>query len=369
MAEKQQMAAKQRFLLQKLVKELGKYRARHTELVSVYIPLGFDINKVISQLSQEQSTARNIKSTSTRKNVIDALEKMIRELKVIGKTPKNGLAIFSGNVAEREGSSDVRVWSVEPPAPLKLRSYKCGQAFHLEPLGELSGEVNSYGLLVLDRREADIAILKGKAIIPVKSFKSAVPGKMKAGGQSAARFARVTENLAKDFFKKVGSYVSEEFEKKPELKGIIVAGPGPTKENFVRGNFLDNKTKERVIGVLNIGYTGEFGLEEAVEKSSELLEKEEVTKEKKILEKLFNILGSNSKMVAYGEKQVKKALELGAVGTLIISEDFDDKKAEEFINKAEEGGSKWVMVSTSTREGEQLVGLGKIGAILRYKLE
>lgn len=360
--------AKQRFLLQKTVNELGEFRARHTELVSVYIPVGFDMNKVISQLSQEQSTARNIKSATTRKNVTDALEKMIRELKVIGKTPENGLAIFSGNVSEREGQSDVRVWSLEPPTPMKLRAYRCGQAFFLEPLEELGAQVNSYGLLVLDRRDADLAVLKGKVIVPIKSFKSAVPGKIKAGGQSAARFARVTENLAKDFFKKVGDAANNEFGKMPELKGIIVGGPGPTKEDFVRGNFLSNEIKERIIGIVDTGYTSEQGLDEVVEKSDEILEKEEVTKEKKILQKFYNILGSNSKMAAYGEEKVRKALELGAVDTLLISEVVDDKIKGEFIGKAEESGSTWIIVSTQTREGEQLLGLGEIGAILRYKL-
>lgn len=271
--------AKQRFLLQKMVNELDDHRARHTELVSVYVPIGFDLNKVINQLIQEQSTARNIKSATTRRNVMDALEKMIRELRVIGKTPPNGLALFSGNVSNKEGQSDVKVWSVEPPIPMKLRAYKCGQAFYLSPLEELGAEINSYGLLVLDRREANIAMLKGKAIVPIKSFKSMVPGKIKAGGQSAARFARVTENLAKDFFKKVGDAANTELTKIKNLKGVIIGGPGPTKENFARGNYLNSQIKEKIIGIVDIGYTGDFGLEELVEKSDEILEKEEVTKD------------------------------------------------------------------------------------------
>lgn len=366
MSEKE---AKQKFLLQKLVNELKEFRARHTELVSVYVPAGFDINKVTSQLSGEQSTARNIKSATTRKNVTDALEKMIRELKVISKTPENGLAIFSGNVAEREGVSDVRVWSVEPPVPMKLRSYKCGQAFHLEPLESLGADVATYGLLVLDRRDADIAMLKGKVIMPIKSFKSMVPGKYKAGGQSAARFARVREGLAKDFLKKVGSAANEELMKIPKLKGIIVGGPGPTKEDFVRGSFLSNELKERIIGIVDTGYTSEFGLEEVVEKADDILAAEEVTQEKKLLEKFFNMLGANTKMTAYGEENVKHALSLGAVDTLILSDVVEDEVKKSMINKVEESGGSWKIVSDQTREGEQLVGIGKIGAILRYPIK
>ena len=62
------LTAKQRFELKKFVKELEQYRGRHTELVTVYVPSGYDINKIIGHLKQEQGTATNIKSTSTRKN-------------------------------------------------------------------------------------------------------------------------------------------------------------------------------------------------------------------------------------------------------------------------------------------------------------
>ena len=34
---------------------------------------------------------------------------MIQHLRLFKRTPSNGLAAFSGNVAEREGQSDVRL--------------------------------------------------------------------------------------------------------------------------------------------------------------------------------------------------------------------------------------------------------------------
>ncbi len=177
------LTSKQKFELKKLVKELSRYRGRHTELVSVYVPKGYDMNKIINHLSQEQSTAENIKSKSTRKNVIDALEKMIQHLKVYKKTPENGLAVFSGNVAEREGQSDVQVWSVEPPVHLNQRLYRCDKEFVLEPLDMMLEHKNVYGLVVMDRRDANIALLKGKTIVPLTKTHSQVPGKFRAGGQ------------------------------------------------------------------------------------------------------------------------------------------------------------------------------------------
>ncbi len=173
----------QRFHLKKFVKELEQSRALHTEFVSVYIPAGYDLNKIIGHLSQEQGTASNIKSAGTRNNVIDAIERMIQHLRLFKQNPKNGLAVFSGNVASREGRSDVRVWSVEPPTPLNTRLYRCDKVFHLDILKDMLDEKEVYGLIVMDARDAIIAILKGKTIIPLMKTHSQVPGKMKAGGQ------------------------------------------------------------------------------------------------------------------------------------------------------------------------------------------
>src|SRR3989344_1060391 len=101
------LTSKQRHDLKKFIKDLELFRGSHTELVSVYVPAGYELSKIMNHLAQEQGTAENIKSTATRKNVVDALEKMIQHLKIYPGTPEHGLAAFSGNVAEREGQSDV----------------------------------------------------------------------------------------------------------------------------------------------------------------------------------------------------------------------------------------------------------------------
>ncbi|MEK6947215.1 MAG: LAGLIDADG family homing endonuclease, partial [Nanoarchaeota archaeon] len=173
----------QRFHLKKFVKELENFKGRHTELVSVYVPQDYDLNKIINHLAQEQGTASNIKSSATRKNVTDALERMIQHLKLFKRTPPNGLCVFSGNVAEREGQHNFKVWSIEPPIPLKTRIYRCDKEFVLDILRDMLDVKEVYGLVVMDRRDANIALLKGKSIIPLVKTHSEVPGKFKAGGQ------------------------------------------------------------------------------------------------------------------------------------------------------------------------------------------
>ena len=362
------LSENERYHLKKLIKELDLYSARHTEFVTVYIPSGYDIIKIIQHLAQEQGTATNIKSAQTRKNVIDALERMIQHLRLFKATPPNGLAVFSGNIASVEGRSDVRVWSVEPPVPIQTRMYRCDKNFQLELLRELLETKEVYGLIVLDSRDAAIAILKGKTIIPLISTHSHIPGKMKAGGQSSVRFARNREIAVNDHFKKVADIMKDQLFHLEGLKGIIIGGPGPTKYDFVDSGHITAHLQKKIIGIKDLSYTGDFGLEELLEKSADTLAAESVMEEKKLVGKFLEMLAIKQELVTYGEKNTLKALELGAVATLLLSEALDEQKIEQFEITAKAFSTEVFIISTETREGVQLRDIGKIGAILRYPI-
>ncbi len=359
----------QRRLLKKFIDSIKYKRRRHTELVSVYVPAGYELVKIIQHLQQELHTASNIKSATTRKNVQDALEKMIQHLRLYKKTPEHGLAVFSGNVADREGVSDVQAYSIEPPVPLNVRLYRCEKDFLTEPLEEMLVDKNTYGLVVMDRRDAALALLKGKKIVPLVKTHSEVPGKFKAGGQSAQRFARLREGAAKDHYKKVAEYMKEQFLNLPELKGIIIGGPGPTKYDFVDGNYITDQLKRRIIGVKDITYTDYFGLQELVDKSQDLLSEEEIAEEKKTLRQFFELLSTNPKKVSYGLSDVERHLNNGSVDVLLLSESVSDDVLERLEKVAEDFNTKIVIASSDTREGKQLGSFGGIAAILRYETE
>ncbi len=362
------ITSKQRFELKKFVNELSKHRGRHTELVSVYVPSGYEMNKVVNHIKQEQGTATNIKSTATRKNVIDALEKMVQHLKLYSQTPPNGLAAFSGNVSERDGMSDVRVWSIEPPIPLKTRIYRCDKAFVLDILEEMLATKEIYGMVVLDRRDATIAFLKGKTIVPVVSTHSEVPGKTRAGGQSSQRFERLRDGAKKDHFKKIAEYMKEQFLHNKEVKGILLGGPSVTTTEFMGKEYLTADVLKRVIAVKDLSYTGEFGLQELLDRSSDVLAEEEVAAEKEAVQKFLNLLAKNPGLVTYGEFEARKALDLGAVSLLLLSEDLPEEKITEFEEISKKTNAEVMIISTETREGVQLRDLGKIAAILRYEM-
>jgi peptide chain release factor subunit 1 len=363
------LTEQQKHNLKKFIKELGTHRGRHTELVSVYIPKDYDIVKIIQHLSQESGTATNIKDATTRKNVIDALEKMIQHLRLFKKTPPNGLAAFAGNTAAQEGKQDFKVWSIEPPVPLNTRIYRCDKTFVLNLLEDMLDAKELYGLIVLDRRDANIAYLKGKSIVHLKKTHSEVPGKFKAGGQSSQRFARAREGAAKDHYKKVAEYVKEQFLGNKNLKGIIVGGPGPTKYDFVEGGYITNEVRKKIIAIKDLSYTGDFGLQELVDKSEDVLAKEGIMEEKNIMGKFFDLLAKKPGMASYGESEVMQNLKNGIVESLLLSEELDDDKIEEFEEAAKSMGSKVNLISTETREGVQLKEIGKIAAILRYEIK
>ena len=271
-------------------------------------------------------------------------------------------------MAEKEGQQDFRVWSIEPPLPLKTRIYRCDKEFVLEPLAEMAADKTVYGLVVMDKREGNIALLRGKTIIPLSSATSNVPGKTRAGGQSAHRFERLREGATKDFMKKIDDMMKSNFLENKDLKGIIVGGPGHTKNTFVDSGYITDQVKRKIIALKDLSYTGDFGVQELLDKSEDILAEEDVMEEKKLMQAFFNKLAKEPGKVAYGEREVMEDIKMGVVDIVLLSESIDEKKIEEIELEAEKMSSKVQIISTVTREGNQLKDLGGYAAILRYEV-
>ena len=358
----------QKFELESLVEELEGYRGRHTELITVMIPAGATLTQTTKQLEDEKGTATNIKSSGTRKNVINALERAIRKLKEIARTPENGLAVFSGNVSEVEGREDLQVWAIEPPKKLKVKIYRCDQTFVVDPLKEMLETDEVYGLLIIERNEASIGILDGKHVKVLQHLTSGIPGKTRAGGQSSQRFHRIRESMAKEFFKRVAEYMKDIFFENKKLKGILVGGPIPTKEEFLEQGQLVTALKEKVIAVKDLGGTGLPGLHELVELCTDVLAEQEITKQRQILDLFFEKLAKDPNKVSYGMAEVEDRLIRGAVDKLIISKTLPREKIKELEKLAESSSVEIHIVTPDTAEGVQFDNLGGLGGILRFEI-
>ena len=356
------------YKLKRILNELKGKRGRHTELISVYIPQDYNMNNVMTQLENERGTATNIKSTSTRKNVVDALEKLIQYLKLYDKTPENGLALFCGNISEKAGVQDLKVWSVEPPQPITTKLYRCDKDFITQPLEDLVVRKDVYGLIAIDNKTATIATLKGNNYNIVKKLTSGYHGKHRAGGQSHRRFERVIEEQSHEFKKRVGVVASDAFMPiTKDFKGLVVGGPAATKQDFLDGSYLNHELKKRIIAIKDITYTDESGIRELIEASKDELSELEMIMHKTLMQKFMKDLVEGGS-VAYGP-ELEGALDAGAVDTLLLSEKLDPEEIDKLYEKAKHSGSKIEIISAEFEEGFQLYNTfsGK-AAILRYNL-
>ena len=400
---------RKKYEFRRSLEELEKMQGRGTELISLYIPPGRQISDVMSYLREEYSQSSNIKSKSTRKNVMSAIESIMSRLKYFKKPPKNGLVFFVGHVSTRGDQTDMVAYVLEPPEPVQSFLYRCDSRFYLEPLKDMLGHKDVYGLLVIDRSEATIGFLKGRRIETVKHIESLVPSKHHQGGQSSRRFERLIEQAVHEFFKKVGDVANEVFLSVPDLKGILIGGPGATKEFFVKGEYLHHELRKKIIDLYDTGYTNEYGLRELVSKAVETLQDLEIAKEKALINRfLKEVMKPDGGLAVYGEEEVREALMMGAVDTLLISEglrkmrvrwrcpqcgeeieetvkgDVPEKRCdkcnvnmsvvekqdliEQYYDLAEQTSAKVELISEDSEEGQLLLkAFGGMAALLRYR--
>jgi len=339
----------QKYEFRRSLEEVRKLTGRGTELISLYIPPSRQISDVSNYLRSEYSQSSNIKSASTRKNVQSAISSILSRLKNFRQPPENGLVFFVGHRSIGADQTEMVQFVLEPPEAVPTFIYRCDSKFFTEPIESMLEEKETYGLVVIDRSEATIGILHGKRIMPIKNMQSLVPSKHGRGGQSARRFERLIEIAAHEYYKKLADTANEAFLSRPDLKGILIGGPGPTKDYFVKSEYLHYELQKKIIDTFDTGYTDEYGLKELVEKARETLKDLDLMREKNIMQRLFEeIRKTDGGLSVYGEEQVKSALMIGAVDTLIISEDLRRVKLK--LKCPNDGSTKEVLAKDSTEE-------------------
>ena len=406
------------YKIRKMLDELSQKTGRGTELISLYIPTGKQLHEVITNLREEQGTADNIKSDLTRTHVVDSISKVLQRLKLYKKTPERGLVIFSGALPPEGGgplgSEVVKVYEIDPPKVLKTFLYRCDDHFHVDILKDMLKDENLIGFLAIDAKDTGWGLLHGDKIEVLKETGSGVAGKHRQGGQSAKRFQKLREMELTYYFNRVAEITKEYFVDIYPIKGLIISGPGPTKEDFINGNYLEYRLKEMVLGTIDASYAGSEGIREAFSKSTELLSDFRMVEEKKMVEELFKHINNNSGLAAYGLNEIIKLLKKNVVSQIIISGDIDlhrieikckrcNNMTEEIVERpqvipkktellnlpcpnckskdseattqdiidyfaliATKTGTKIEVVSGKAEHGMMLSSLGKIGAILRY---
>lgn len=319
----QELSPRQKYDLKRKLEELKACKGKHTELISLYVPSNKQISDVMAYLRNEYSESQNIRSKTTRKNVLSAIESIMSRLKAFRRPPENGVVFFVGHKSIGSDQTEMVAYVIEPPLPFKTFIYRCDSEFYLQPLEEMLVEKEVYGLLLIDRRECTIGMLRGDQIELLKYMTSQVPGKHGRGGQSQRRFERLTEIAAHEWFEKCGEKASGIFLAEKGLKGIFVGGPGPTKKYFVEEKYLHHEIQNKIIELFDTGYTDEYGLRELVAAAAETMTDLRVSQEKKMMKRfLKEVIKGKDSLALYGEEEIRRALEMGAVDILLLSENL-----------------------------------------------
>jgi len=310
--------------LKRNLERLAAREGRGTELVSLYVPFGRQVSEVVSMLNNEYGTASNIKSNTTRKNVQDAITRVTQRMKMFKKVPENGLVLFCGAIPQNgPGSEKIELYIISPPEPIQIYLYRCDARFHTDHLQEFLKEKETFGIIVLDASDAAFATVRGKRLEVVKQITSGIPGKFRAGGQSARRFDRQREAKLQEYFTRIGEHANEIFLPIENLKSMLLGGPGPTKYDFEKGNYLHYTLKEKIVATVDTSYVNDRGVEEVVDKSEEILRRIRYVEEKKVMQKFLREIGQDTGLATYGENEVRQYLNNGIVETILLSEDLE----------------------------------------------
>ena len=309
----------------KLLDNLNSKKGFHTELISLYIPHDRKLSDVTNHLKNEISESQNIKSKLTRKNVLDSISTLLGQLRNIKDVPENGLVMFSGAIPQSNtpGTEKNELYIINPPDRVKTFRYHCASEFLLWPLEEMLQPKETYGLIAIGRNESAVGYLRGNHVEVVREFTSGIHGKHKAGGQSQKRFERLIEEGEKRFYRRISDETSKLFLEMEELNGIFIGGPGPSKEKFVNDESLDYRLREKILDIVDIGYSGAEGIRALIDKIKDKIEDVKYIREKQVMNIFLKEISNDSGLAAYGLEEVQKSLNYGAVDKLILSEKLD----------------------------------------------
>merc|ERR1719310_947486 len=366
-------------------------------------------------LTEEYGTASCIKSRVNRLSVLSAITSTQQRLKRYNRTPPNGLILYCGEMLTEDGKEKKVTIDFEPFKPINTSMYMCDNKFHTEHLAQLLESDERIGFLVMDGNGSLYGILAGNTREILHKFSVDLPKKHGRGGQSALRFARLRLEKRHNYVRKVAETATQMFitNDKVNVRGIVLAGSADFKNDLAQSDIFDQRLVAQVMKTVDVSYGGENGFNQAIELSADTLQNVKFVQEKKLISKYFEEISQDTGKFCFGINDTLKALEMGAVETLIVYENEPtmrytlknaqtaeetilhlDKAGEAdqsnfvtsdgveletvekmqlvewFANNYKNFGATLEFVTNRSQEGSQFVrGFGGIGGILRYKVD
>jgi peptide chain release factor subunit 1 len=309
--------------LRKLIAWLSDKKGKGMEFISLYIPREKSIVDIITILKNNFGSCV-IKSDSIRDRLKETLKNVIQHLKLKKEIPDNGLAIFAGTFDANDSKNEVlNIEELIPPEPIITYLYEVDNHFHLELLREMLRNPKMVGLIAMDSKQASLGILYGERFELIENIKSGISGKSGKGGQSQRRYERGRDMKITYFFHRVTEHAAKAFLENNKVTALIVGGPGSTKNDFLKGDYLHYELKNVLLKLVDTQCAGRECVREVLDKSSEAVKNMCEPEEKRIMQRLLTQLGKQDGLAIIGLDLVLEALKNGEVEVVLVTDSTD----------------------------------------------
>jgi len=110
---------------------------------------------------------------------------------------------------------------------------------------------------------------------------------------------------------------------RPNVTGLVLAGNAGFKNELSETDMLDKRLLPIIVSIVDVSYGGENGLNEAITLSADALTNVKFVSEKKLVSKFFEEISLDTGMIVFGVQDTMKALELGAIETILLFEELE----------------------------------------------
>lgn len=188
---------------------------------------------------------------------------------------------------------------------------------------------------------------------------------------SGKRYDKQHDATVKDFYSQVSVKI-QEMVAKDGFEVVILCGPGFYKDNLLDYIKQKNPGTAEICHLEATGSPGRVGIQEILKRKvlERIVKEDRLTLETGLVERVFEEVSKGTGLSTYGLTQVNQALEIGAVETLLVSDNFirKYKNSDGLIEKARNIRAQVIIVSTEHEGGERLEAIGGIAGILRFAL-
>lgn len=320
--------------------------------VSVYYPYGKG-QETISLLHET-------KRSDTIERIESKIENKITELKKnpvsVGKFAKT-LCIFGWI---KNDKVNLKVIGVSKKLPY---TYMVSKKPYIKPFNDILKTNYDVLLITLDQKTARIQKFHGSQIIQESKLRIDLQGRHKKGGQSQGRFLRARQTKIHVFFKKIANKVKE-MDSNSSL--ILLGGIGPAKTEFY--DELNSELVKKCRFVENLSFS--TSIRDINEKIIHHLYQHRQKYVVELIEKYEELVKNG--LTAKRNDVIYKALEMGAVDTLIVSANYRTnsqfKKIMKMLEIAKNTSSK-IEFAVSPKIIKKLDIDNSVLAILRYRIK